>query len=270
MKFGVCIDALFPNTPFSESARKVKEAGYDGIEFWYHNYDFNGRELVPKTRNIEELKRSLDETGLVCTDFVWLSPDGSIDNASLVRAEDRDRALARLDTILPIADYLDCQTLIACTGNTQEDKSFDEQVNSIITTLKAALPKLKMHGVTVLLEPLNTQVDHTGYFVDSSNFAASIIREIADPNIKLLYDVYHMQIMEGNIISHIERHNDIIGHFHSASVPGRNELYLGEVNYRNIVKRIVELGYSGTFGLEYFPTMDPFQSLKQVRETCFI
>ena len=77
-----------------------------------------------------------------------------------------------------------------------------------------------------------------------------------------------MQIMEGNVLSHIERHIDIIGHFHSAGVPGRHELFLVELNYRNIVKRIEELGYEGTFGLEYFPTIGSAESLRKVYETC--
>ena len=73
-----------------------------------------------------------------------------------------------------------------------------------------------------------------------------------------------MQIMEGNIISHIESHIDIIGHFHSAGVPGRHELYIGELDYRYIVKKIEELGYEDTFGFEYFTAMDPAESLKKV------
>ena len=84
----------------------------------------------------------------------------------------------------------------------------------------------------------------------------------------MLYDVYHMQIMEGNIISHIERHIDIIGHFHAAGIPGRNELYLGELNYKDIIKRIEELDYDGAFGMEYFPTIDNRESLRNILDKC--
>jgi hydroxypyruvate isomerase len=243
------------------------EIGYDGIEFWYHNYIFNGKELVPGDRNIDSLKKALDETGLICTDFVWLSPDGAIDNASLIKPEDFDRAMARLDRVIPIANKLNCKKLIACTGNIQKGKSIEEQKKSVVATLKAAIPKIVPHGITVVLEPLNTHVDHAGYFVDSSDFGAKIIREVNHPNIKMLYDVYHMQIMEGNVLAHIERHIDVIGHFHAAGVPGRHELYTGELNYKNIVKTIDELGYTGAFGMEYFPTMKPEESLKKVLET---
>jgi hydroxypyruvate isomerase len=176
--------------------------------------------------------------------------------------------MARLDEIIPIASELGCTKLIACAGNTREGKSRDEQISSVVATLKAAIPRLEAHGITVVLEPLNTEVDHPGYFVDTSDCGSEIIREIDHPLVKMLYDVYHMQIMEGNIISHIERHIDIIGHFHAAGVPGRNELYLGELNYKNIIQRIDELGYEGAFGMEYFPTLDDRESLQNVMDQC--
>ena len=110
-------------------------------------------------------------------------------------------------------------------------------------------------GFTLLLEPLNTLVDHAGYYLDSTAAAAEIIRGINSPHLRLLYDVYHMQIMEGKVIATIERNIDIIGHFHSAGVPGRAELFDTELNYPAIVKRIDSLGYNGCFGLEYFPRM---------------
>jgi hydroxypyruvate isomerase len=268
IKFCVCLDTFFIDLPLPDRVREIKKIGYDGVEFWYHNYSFNGTELIPEKRDLEGLKKALDETGLFCNNFVWLSPNGSVDNASLIRPEDFERAMARLDEIIPVANELDCKKLIACTGNTQEEKSKDKQIRSVVTTLKAAIPKLEAHGITVVLEPLNTVVDHPGYFVDTSDFGSDIIREINHPLIKMLYDVYHMQIMEGNLISHIECHIDIIEHFHAAGVPGRNELYLGELNYNNIIKRIDELGYDGAFGMEYFPTLDDRESLQNVMDLC--
>ncbi|MBA7497799.1 2-oxo-tetronate isomerase [subsurface metagenome] len=125
---------------------------------------------------------------------------------------------------------------------------------------------MEKEGFTLLLEPLNTYVDHPGYFLNSAKEGARIIRDINHPHIHLLYDVYHMQIMEGNVISTIEQNIDIIGHFHAAGVPGRGELYIGELNYPNIIKRIEGLGYEGCFGLEYFPSMDSEESLKSIKE----
>jgi hydroxypyruvate isomerase len=267
MKFGVCIDTVFLDKSLPDRVREIKKIGYDGIEFWYHDYSFDGNGLVPEERDIEGLKKALDETGIICSDFVWLSPDGSIDNASLVKPDDFDRAMARLEKVIPVAEYLNCKKLIVCTGNDQEGMSLNEQRKSVVNTLKAAMPIVEAHGITVVLEPLNTHVDHAGYFCDSSDFGADILKEVGSPNMKMLFDIYHMQIMEGNVISHIEKHIDLIGHFHSAGVPGRHELYDGELNYRNIIRKIEELGYNGVFGLEYFPTMDSGTSLKKVLES---
>jgi len=118
--------------------------------------------------------------------------------------------------------------------------------------------------IILMLEPLNTLVDHPGYFLDSPQEAAQIVREVNSPSVKLLFDCYHMQIMNGNLISTIERNIDIIKHFHAAGVPGRHELFIGELNYPNIVKRIDEIGYKEYFGLEYFPTMPSEDSLKSM------
>jgi len=110
-------------------------------------------------------------------------------------------------------------------------------------------------------------VDHPGYYLDSSSEGAQIVRAIGSPSLKLLYDVYHMQIMEGNIIASIRRHADVIGHFHSAGVPGRHEHFETELNYPAILKAIEETGYEGCFGLEYQPAMqDHLDSLVRVRE----
>jgi hydroxypyruvate isomerase len=102
-----------------------------------------------------------------------------------------------------------------------------------------------------------------GYFLDGTAEAVKIIREINSPNLKLLYDVYHMQIMQGNILDFISKNIDIIGHFHSAGVPGRAELFDTEVNYPAVIKKIDELKYAGCFGLEYFPKLDHTASLKK-------
>lgn len=93
-----------------------------------------------------------------------------------------------------------------------------------------------------------------------------ILKEVGSDRIKLLFDVYHMQIMEGNIISNIKENIDLIGHFHSAGVPGRHELYSGELNYKNIITAINDSGYKGHFGLEYWPSMDDLKSLRQTKK----
>ena len=121
-------------------------------------------------------------------------------------------------------------------------------------------------GITLLLEALNTRYDHAGYFCDNSQMAANICRKLSSPNMKIIYDCYHMQIMEGDLVKHIEKSMDVIGHFHSAGVPGRHEIYNGETDYPFVIKQIEKMGYKGVFALEYEPSIDDQESLKKTLE----
>jgi len=112
---------------------------------------------------------------------------------------------------------------------------------------------------------LNTRYDHPGYWLASSDRGAEICRRLGSPRMKLLFDCYHMQIMEGDLSRHIERNIDVIGHFHSAGVPGRHELFNGETNYPMVLGKIHAMGYAGIFGLEYAPELPDAESLRKTR-----
>ena len=132
--------------------------------------------------------------------------------------------------------------------------------------LKAAAPILEEYDVTIMIEPLNTYVNHPGYYLWSSVEAFEIIREVDHPNVKVIYDIYHQQVMEGNIIPSITKNLDCIAHLHAAGHPGRNEMQYGENDYHNIIKAVDAAGYTGALGLEYRPLLDPIESLKSVKE----
>ena len=119
------------------------------------------------------------------------------------------------------------------------------------------------YDVTLILEPLNTRYDHEGYWMDHSDIGADLCRKINSPKVKLLFDCYHMQIMHGDLVRYIQKHIDVIGHFHSAGVPGRHELFGSEINYPRIAAETDKLGYTGHFGLEYFPELPSAESLKK-------
>ena len=142
----------------------------------------------------------------------------------------------------------------------------EEQHNAIVQTLRAATPILEEYDVTVMIEPLNTYVDHKGYYLWSSAEAFRIIREVAHPLVKVIYDIYHQQVMEGNIIQSITQNLDCIAHLHAAGTPGRHELQFGENNYRYIMETVEKAGYTGAIGVEYRPLLDPIESLKSVKE----
>lgn len=270
-KIDICVEPIFPGTTLAERAKRVADAGFDAIEFWFYDLQFDRPDKGTMVTAQEGMKRVADlaeacrSTGVKVNDIVVNSPDAGI-GGSLVDPADRPKYLERLKETIKVAKDLNCTKMITCTGNSRADVCCCDQHKSIVDTLKAAAEVVTPEGMTLVLEPLNSLVDHAGYFLDSADEAAEIIKEVNSPNVRLLYDVYHMQIMQGNVISRIEQYIDLIGHFHSAGVPGRHELTDGEINYSNVLKKIDSLGYKGYFGLEYWPAMDDVQSLRAMRE----
>ncbi len=139
-----------------------------------------------------------------------------------------------------------------------------KQKETLYENLCKAAGLLEKEEITLVLEPLNVLIDHPTQFLSSSEECFDLIKLVNSPRIRVLYDIYHQQITEGNIIDTICRNISLIGHFHSAGVPGRNELYKGELNYSEILKRIESLDYDGYFGLEFKPTELCDLSLKKI------
>jgi hydroxypyruvate isomerase len=133
--------------------------------------------------------------------------------------------------------------------------SEEEKLQSVVAGLRELAPQAEEAGVTLVLEPLNTQVDHAGYFLNRSGIGFDLVRQVNSPRIKLLYDIYHMQVMEGNVIETLVNNLDIIDHVHVADVPGRHEPGTGELNYANIFKALREAGYDKYVGFELDPTV---------------
>lgn len=140
------------------------------------------------------------------------------------------------------------------------------QHESITAALSAAKPILEDSGVTLMIEPLNTIVNHPGYYLWSAAEAFDIVREVGHELVKVVYDIYHQQVMEGNIIPNITNNLDCIAHLHSAGHPGRNELQYGENDYKVIFSAVDKAGYTGACGLEYTPLMPPEQSLLMAKQ----
>jgi hydroxypyruvate isomerase len=124
-------------------------------------------------------------------------------------------------------------------------------------------------GVTICLELLNSKVNHKDYQCDHTAWGVEVIKRVGSPRVKLLYDIYHMQIMEGDVIRTIQQNIAHIGHFHTGGVPGRHELDgTQELNYRPVAEAIVALGFQGYFAHEFIPTRDPLKSLAEAVELC--
>ena len=125
------------------------------------------------------------------------------------------------------------------------------------------------HGVTVCLELLNSKVDHKDYQGDRSAFGVGVVRAVGSPRVKLLYDIYHMQIMEGDIIRTVRDAREHIAHFHTGGVPGRHELDdTQEIQWRSVATAIADMGFNGYFAHEFIPTRDPLAGLREAVALC--
>lgn len=257
MDIGVCVEMPLSSLPFEQRIAKVSELGFTKAEMWFVDMSFKG---TP-----DELAKIADDNGVTITNTVIGAPDGSV-GGGLTDPSKRNEWLARAKMSIDYTKNANIAATIVCTGNVVDGMTGQQMTNSVIEGLKPTVELAEQAGVTLLLEPLNTMYDHDGYFVAGSDQGAEICRALKSDRMKMLFDCYHMQIMEGDLVKHIERNIDVIGHFHSAGVPGRNELYKGEINYPFVIEQIEKLGYTGTFGLEYKPTIDDVESLKKTME----
>ena len=247
MRLCVAIPCFFKKIPFTDAIKTVAELGYDAAE----TYDWQSLDL-------EAVKNTCENTGVellsMCTtEFRMTSP------------ECHDLWLEGLEKSCKAANVLGVKRLITQVGkDTGAERAF--QHGAIVEVLKKAKPILDTYGVTVMIEPLNTLVNHPGYYLTSSIEAFDIVREVDNPFVKVIYDIYHQQVMEGNIIPNVVNNLDCIAHLHSAGHPGRHELQFGENDYNFIFAQIDKAGYTGACGLEYLPTLDPIESLKITRK----
>jgi hydroxypyruvate isomerase len=149
--------------------------------------------------------------------------------------------------------------------------SDQEGIDNCITGLNRVKKFAEDHGVTLCVELLNSKVDHKDYQGDHTSFGVAVVKAVDSPRVKLLYDIYHMQIMEGDLIRTIRDNIQYIAHFHTGGVPGRHELDdTQEVQWRAVAKAIADLNFSGYIAHEFVPTRDPLTSLKQAVELCTV
>ncbi len=254
MRLGLCIEMVFADLPFEDRIRKAADCGYRNVEMWFVDKSFKGKP--------EQLAKIADGHGVAITNTVIGAPNGSV-GGGLTNPANRKKWLARARMTIEFTRQAGIPATIVCTGNEVKGMSRRKMLASVIAGLKPTVEIAEKAGVTLLLEPLNTRYDHRGYFLASSDEGAEICRAIRSSRLKLLFDCYHMQIMEGDLVNHIKRNIDVIGHFHSAGVPGRHELYQGEVDYPFLIGQVENTGYQGVFGLEYLPSTDHESSARK-------
>ncbi len=181
--------------------------------------------------------------------------------------------LDRLRTSIDNASEFGCPSVITFTGF-REDIPDDVGMKNCVDGFKQIVGYAEQKKVTLCLEMLNSRVNgemkgHPGYQGDHTEYCIEIINKVGSPAFKLLFDIYHVQIMDGDIITRIRQHHDLVGHYHTAGNPGRGELDDSqEISYRPIMQAIVKTGYQGYVGQEFIPTRDPLAGLTEAARLC--
>jgi hydroxypyruvate isomerase len=158
---------------------------------------------------------------------------------------------------------------VICFSGNRRGMSDREGMDNCVTLLNKVKGFAEEKGVTICMELLNSKVDHKDYMCDHTPWGVEMVKRVNSPRVKLLYDIYHMQIMEGDVIRTIRDNFQYIGHFHTGGVPGRNEIDAGqELNYRTIAQAILDLGFTGYFAHEFIPKRNAVNSLGEAADLC--
>ncbi len=261
MKLSACIEVLYPQLTFAERIKAAAEDGLSAIEFWgFPDKNLNvisretalyGMKIAACCAGTADPKKAaaFQEYGLVCPQSPALFYELCAESAE-------------------IAEKYHIPSLIVCSGKEHPEYARSAQRENIAESLSRAAECLGGSGITLVVEPWNITKDHPGTFLSRSDEALSILKEVDAPEVKLLFDIYHQQMTEGNLTENILSMLPYIGHFHLADVPGRHEPGSGEINWKYLLEQIEQAGYAGYYGLEYLPSGDTSKTLSYLR-ACF-
>jgi hydroxypyruvate isomerase len=196
-------------------------------------------------------------------DFITMGFNDPANHATLLK---------ELETTIPLAKQAGVTNVITMFGNRKPGIDDSQAIDHCVAGLSKIAPLAAEHGITLCVELLNSKVDHHGYQGDHTAFGVAVMKGIGSPNVKLLYDIYHMQIMEGDVIRTIRDNIQWIGHFHTGGVPGRHEIDgTQELNYHAIAKAIADLNFQGYIAHEFMPAQaDPFASFAEAFKLCTV
>ena len=253
----VCTDLVFSGWDTLNAIDAVAKAGVPAIEFWgWRDKAIDAIGERARRHGLQIAAMSLDPAVRIL--------DGNAD-AEFLKSVEESLAVAKRIGCRRLVVHVQPVPMGSGTSRMPDPgraQALKAQRRNIAAALKKAAPLAEAAGVMLMLEPLNILVDHNGYCLSSSGDGAEVLREVASPAVKLLFDLYHMQIAEGNLIGNLTANVDLLGHLHIADVPGRHEPGTGEINYPNVLAAVSRAGYSGCVGMEMAPTGDPVAAIK--------
>jgi hydroxypyruvate isomerase len=232
----------------------VKEAGFSHYEFWPW-----------RNKNIEAILTLNHELGLKTVQFSASPVKGfghGITNPDPARRAEFEEELR---SAVDVAKKLGVKKLCVVAGEETKGYSRDQQSQAVIAALKAGATIVEPEGITIILEPLNILVDHPRQLIVHSAHAAEVLKAVGSPNVKMLFDIYHQQISEGNLTGNIRKYHDLIGYYQMADHPGRHEPTTGEINYPFVLSTIHDTGYRDAIGMEMSPKRNPMEAFQALR-----
>lgn len=241
-KFAANLSMLFTEEDFLDRFKAAADAGFKGVEY-----------LFPYDYSAVDIKARLDEHGLTQVLHNLPAGDWGAGERGIACHPDRvEEFRAGVEQAIDYAAALGCKQVNCLAGIQPQGVSLEQARRTLVENLRYAAEKLKAAGILLLAEPINTR-DIPGFFLNRTEQALSIFDEVVSDNLKLQYDIYHMQIMEGDLAPTIERHLNRIAHVQLADNPGRHEPGSGEINYPFLFAHLDRLGYDGWIGCEYKP-----------------
>jgi hydroxypyruvate isomerase len=249
LELSACIEWLFSEAgdDFGARIRAAADAGVPAVEFWGWRH-----------RDIAGIARVLGETGVEVTAF-------AVDPAlPLGDPAAGDAVVASIAESAAVAAELGCRNLIVVSGDRDERIGAAEQRAAIVAVLRRGAPVAADRGVALLLEPLNTRVDHVGTFLDSTSEGLGVVGEVGAGNVKLLFDLYHSAVMGESLEDVLASRFGAVGHIHIADAPGRHEPGSGAIDWVGTFAWLSDNGYDGRIGLEYQPVASTRESLAAI------
>jgi hydroxypyruvate isomerase len=242
MQLSLCLEMLFTDRPFIERMKIASELGYRAVEFW----DWRDKDLAAIAQTAAE------------RDLAIAAMSGNRRH-SLIDPAEREGLIEEMMQVFGAAQRLHCRHVMMLSDVLEADGSAaparslsdEEKVASIADGLRELAGWARNSGVALLLEPLNTALDHRGCFLDSSELGVRILQHVNSPQVQLLYDIYHMTMMGEDALAEIGKHKSWIGYVHVADKPGRHQPGTGDIDYCAVSELLKRIGYKGFIGMEF-------------------
>jgi hydroxypyruvate isomerase len=247
----VMLWTIAPKQPFEQRIGLVADAGYQALELVNEYKGWSAAEF-------SGARRQLHQRGMV------VDACSGID-ASLVDPSQRDLLLQQIRAKLSVLGELECSRLILLSGNRVAGLSHEQMHTNCLESLKTVAEITAPNKIEILLENIDPE-ENPQYFLTSVSEGFEIVRELNNPQVRFLYDFFHEQISEGNLIAKLEKNLELVGLVHVADVPGRHAPGTGEINYANVFRKLGQRGYSRFIAMEFLPLGDPVSELRSARE----